>query len=348
MKREVRFIKGAQIRAKKGDKQGIEGYAAVFNKRSVNLGWFFEEIKPGAFSRAISEKQDVRCLMNHDANLLLGRTKSGTLELREDTNGLYFDDNTPDTQNARDLHELLARGDVDGCSFSFQVMKQAWREERQADGTMLTIREIEDLDLFDVGPVTFPAYPDTSVDSRSLFPEGMPEDVLKHLPKEERERLARADKKTKKVAGVDLTSDCFAFVGDANDTSTWKLPIKFPGDEEKTKSHIRNALSRFGQTKGIPADQKDKVWKKIVAAAKKHDIKVSEENSRRAMEAGATESSPNTCDCECGPCTSGDCASCDSEECTEENCDHGQPVPEEGISDAERARMKMRLDLAMR
>lgn len=84
------------------------------------------------------------------------------------------------------------------------------------------------------------------------------------------------DAKTKRVAGEDLTSDCFAYVGDKDDTSTWKLPIKFSTDA-KTKSHVRNALARFNQTKGIPADEKAKVKAKIVAAAKKHGIEVSDE-----------------------------------------------------------------------
>ena len=84
------------------------------------------------------------------------------------------------------------------------------------------------------------------------------------------------EKKTKEVDGVELSASCFAYVGDAEDTSTWKLPIKFPGDEEKTKSHIRNALARFEQTEGMSADEKAKAKKKIVAAAKEHGIEVSD------------------------------------------------------------------------
>ena len=84
------------------------------------------------------------------------------------------------------------------------------------------------------------------------------------------------EKKTKTVDGVALTADCFAHVGDPEDTSTWKLPIKFPGDDEKTKSHIRNALARFEQTEGMSADEKAKAKKKILAAAKEHGIDASE------------------------------------------------------------------------
>ncbi len=82
--------------------------------------------------------------------------------------------------------------------------------------------------------------------------------------------------KTKRVAGADLPHTSFAWVGDVDKPETWKLPIEFPGDEKKTKSHIRNALARFNQTKGIPADKKEEVKAKIVAAAKKHGIETGE------------------------------------------------------------------------
>lgn len=93
--------------------------------------------------------------------------------------------------------------------------------------------------------------------------------------------LLKKEAKTKRVAGEDLTCDAFAYVGDKDDTSTWKLPIKFSTDE-KSKAHIRNALARFDQTKGIPADEKAKVKAKIVAAAKKHGIDVSEDDAKKA------------------------------------------------------------------
>lgn len=95
------------------------------------------------------------------------------------------------------------------------------------------------------------------------------------------------EKKTKRVAGEDLTADCFAYVGDKDDTSTWKLPIKFSTDE-KTKSHIRNALARFNQTQGIPAGEKSKVKAKIVAAAKKHGIEASEKSAKAVRAAMVT------------------------------------------------------------
>jgi Escherichia/Staphylococcus phage prohead protease len=315
MKREVRTFSGVQLRAKKSDdgKPGATGYAAVFNQ-VTDLGYFREQILPGAFKRALSEKQDVRCLMNHDANIVLGRTKNETLSLAEDKTGLQFEDEFPETQAATDLHKLLDRGDVDQCSFGFIVRKQTWTEE-ESDGVLIQTRSIEDVDLLDVSIVTYPAYEGTSCEARGkfLFPDGMPPEVREHVKDEEmcdcacascrsgdcsqcsddecedphcaghEDRSARdkKKKKTKRVDGVDLTADCFAYVGDPDKTATWKLPIKFPGDEDKTKSHIRNALARFNQTKGIPADKKDAVWNKIVAAAKKYGIKVSEEDSKK-------------------------------------------------------------------
>jgi len=87
------------------------------------------------------------------------------------------------------------------------------------------------------------------------------------------------DKKTKRVAGEDLTADCFAYVGDKDDPSTWKLPIKFSTDA-KTVSHIRNALARFNQTQGIPSSERAKVKAKLIAAAKKRGIEVSEKSAK--------------------------------------------------------------------
>lgn len=93
----------------------------------------------------------------------------------------------------------------------------------------------------------------------------------------------KAKAKTKTVDGVKLPSHCFAYVGDEEKTATWKLPIEFPGDDEKTKTHIRNALARFSQTKGIPDDKKAEVKAKIVAAAKKHGIDVDDEGNTKAV-----------------------------------------------------------------
>jgi hypothetical protein len=274
---ERRLLKSSKINLRAGDdkaKSGIEGYSAVFNEQ-YDSGWFIETIKPGTFSRAISEKQDVRCLFNHDANNLLGRTKSKTLTLTQDKSGLHFAcDLNMETRIGAEVHAMIDRGDLDGCSFGFIVTKQTWRDEKDDDGNMIHYRDIEDVDLLDVGPVTYPAFEGTSVDTRSLWPNGVPAEVRSHVPA--LSKAEKRDKKTKRVAGKDLPSSKFAYVGDVNDTSTWKLPIH-------DAAHVRNALARFDQTEGIPQDEKDKVWNKIVAAAKKFGVKVADKKSREEI-----------------------------------------------------------------
>lgn len=285
MKREYRVIAKAVLRAKKkGDgKDGIEGHAAVFNQLSEDLGGFRERIMPGAFSEHLKTKPDVRALFNHDPNIVLGRTRSGTLSLAEDDQGLAFDCMPPDTQSARDVMTSIDRGDIDQCSFGFYAKRTKWCEEPHPDypddnSRKIVVREVHQAEVFDVSPVTFPAYPQTDCQMRAWFPDGAPAEIRDHVP-EFREG------KTKKVDGSDLPASCFAYVGDKEDTSTWKLPIHFPGDVEKTKTHIQNALARFNQTKGIPDGEKEKVWHRIVGAAKAHGIEVKdEEMPKRALE----------------------------------------------------------------
>ncbi len=166
MKREFRVTCGGELRAS-ADKKKIEGYAALFNSDSIDLGGFIETIRPGAFARALRERQDVRALINHDSNLLLGRVNSGTLALTEDSKGLRFVCDLPATSYARDLVEQIGRGDISGCSFGFIPKKDAWPSANR--------RELVDVNLIDCGPVTFPAYPETSVAARAaLNPDGDP------------------------------------------------------------------------------------------------------------------------------------------------------------------------------
>lgn len=153
---ELRYLTGTELRAA-GNK--IQGYAAVFGSPSADLGGFTEYIEPGAFSRAIRERQDVLCLFNHDRNYVLGRTASGTCRLLEDSTGLEFSCDIG-TQQARDVRTMIDRGDVRGCSFSFAARKDQW-----GDGGKT--RTLIDVNLGDVGPVAQPAYPATSVSARS-------------------------------------------------------------------------------------------------------------------------------------------------------------------------------------
>ena len=164
MDKEKRHIKfdAAELRFAEDDQRTLEGYASVFNV-ATDLGRFSETIERGAFSRAISEEHDVRALVDHDSGRVLGRTKNGTLELREDKRGLFSRIHLPDTQEARDLATLIKRGDLDGMSFGFTVERDRW--EKQEDRQM---RFIEDVNLFEVSVVAFPAYEDTEVALRAM------------------------------------------------------------------------------------------------------------------------------------------------------------------------------------
>jgi uncharacterized protein len=131
----------------------VSGYAAVFNSESEDLGGFIEIIKPGAFSDVLDN--DVRALFNHNADLLLARTTSGTLKISEDARGLYYEFDAPNTTYGNDLLELLRRGDVTQSSFGFAIKKDEWVSRNG-----LTYRYIHSVSrLFDVSPVTYPAYP---------------------------------------------------------------------------------------------------------------------------------------------------------------------------------------------
>lgn len=147
------------------DKPCVEGYAAVYNV-STDLGCGYREsVNPAAFTRALAEKQDVRGLFNHDANMVLGRTKSGTLRLSSDNTGLHFEcDLNEQDPEAMSVRAKIMRGDVDQCSFAFSCSKDS--VTYNDDGTC--DREIMDADLFDVSPVTYPAYDTTSCEARSV------------------------------------------------------------------------------------------------------------------------------------------------------------------------------------
>jgi HK97 family phage prohead protease len=145
----------------------LVGYAAVFNRMSQDLGGFTEIIKPGAFRKTIQES-DVRALFNHDSNFVLGRSKSGTLKMEEDDRGLKIEISPPDTGWARDLLHSIERGDVDQMSFAFRAVKDRWIEDNDKQDRAV-IRELHEVRLFDVSPVTYPAYEDTTISVRDLI-----------------------------------------------------------------------------------------------------------------------------------------------------------------------------------
>lgn len=167
---ERRFTTGkVEVRAAEDGKVAtVRGYAAMFDKRSENLGGFVEIIKRGAFDGVAGD--DIRALFNHDANLILARSKNGegTLKVGIDDVGLWYEFPAPDTQAGRDLVVSLKRGDVDQSSFAFSVKRegQEWTDEENGKVMVRTITKVAR--LYDVSPVTYPAYPDTTVATRCL------------------------------------------------------------------------------------------------------------------------------------------------------------------------------------
>jgi uncharacterized protein len=155
--------------AVKDEKPGIKGVAAVFNSLSDNLGAFREQITPGAFRTALINA-DVRALFNHDPNMILGRTKSKTLRLAETDSGLEYECDMPDTSYARDLMACMQRGDISQCSFGFSVKDggDKWERDNVSGEWLRTILADGIEKLYDVSPVTYPAYAQTECALRSL------------------------------------------------------------------------------------------------------------------------------------------------------------------------------------
>jgi len=152
-KTEKRFFNIETRISKRAKKNIVTGHAAVFGQLSEDLGGFKEKINVGAFDGVL--KNDVRAFFNHDPNFLLARTTSGTLKLAVDKMGLSYSFEVPDTTAGRDLVISMERGDITQSSFAFMVEKDSWSEQ---DGQ--EIRTIEKVGrLFDVSPVSIPAYP---------------------------------------------------------------------------------------------------------------------------------------------------------------------------------------------
>jgi HK97 family phage prohead protease len=276
-----------------GESPKIAGYAAVFDSPSEDLGWI-EEIDPHAFDSVMASAHDVRALWNHNSDVVLGRETAKTLSLSIDARGLAYVIDPPDTQIARDLLVSMRRGDVRESSFGFVVARDQWTDN--PDGTV-TRRILEFAEIVDVSPVAFPAFTSASAGVRSL-PESMPSEYRSRFE-------SRRATHTKTVDGENLTADCFLIVGDPDKTDTWELPWKF-STEEKTKSHLRDALARFDQMKGVSDAEKKKAWAELLKLCKEHDIDVSaEKKSIRAL--------TDQCTCVCAQCISGNCGICSAD-----------------------------------
>lgn len=198
---ERRFTPGGKVGVERRAEKEIvlTGYASVFY-RAQDPGteyplWddLVERIMPGAFDRALRE-DDVRALFNHDPSIVLGRTTSKTTVLTVDDTGLRYEIALPDTNQARDLAALIERGDITGSSFAFVTERATWVEEENR-----SIRQIEAVRLYDVGPVTYPAYKATTTGVRSEH-----DDVRRELEAFRAGRRLEADRVAMRAREVEL------------------------------------------------------------------------------------------------------------------------------------------------
>lgn len=165
-KRKMRQLRGVfsefQTRTEETGDLYISGYFSVFNSNYELWPGATESIAETAFDGALAD--DIRCLINHETRLVLGRTKSGTLTLKTDSRGLWGEVKiNPNDQDAMNLYERVRRGDIDQCSFGFEILDEEF--EDRGDSVHWTIKRVK---LYEVSIVTFPAYTDTSVSAREL------------------------------------------------------------------------------------------------------------------------------------------------------------------------------------
>jgi uncharacterized protein len=178
-----------KTRAEQDESMVIEGYFAIFNRETELWPGAYEEISPEAFNNTLGN--DIRALIDHETNLVLGRNKAGTLELKIDSHGLWGHIKiNPNDSDAVNLYERVKRGDVDQCSFGFNIGKEEtdWRD----DGTVKWI--IKEIDLHEVSVVTFPAYEDTGVQARKAEVKQHEQRKLDQRKNQLRERLKNGTK----------------------------------------------------------------------------------------------------------------------------------------------------------
>lgn len=169
------FAAGIERRsAEPGGPKIFRGYAALFNNLSEDFGGWREKIAPGFFDSVLGS--DVRVLKNHDPHYLLGRTLAGTAKIGVDEKGLWYEYTDPDTSYSRDLAISIERNDLTQSSFAFALDDEGSKWERQKDGSYIRTLLVAS-ELFDVSPVTYPAYRDTSVGERSLKKIQIPEGI---------------------------------------------------------------------------------------------------------------------------------------------------------------------------
>lgn len=183
--REMVFTTDFKTRAEEDGNKVVEGYFIRYNSETELWPGIFEEIKPEAVNKSLTEN-DVRCLFNHDSAFVLGRTGNNTLELRSDSNGLWGKVTINENDKAAmDVYARIQRGDVNACSFGFIPLKET--VENRDDGSVKFV--VEEVDLIEVSAVTFPAYKDTSIAARQKDLEVHEKRALEARKLQVRERL---------------------------------------------------------------------------------------------------------------------------------------------------------------
>jgi hypothetical protein len=223
--------------SKEGEAPRITGYAAVFDSNSEDMGWT-EQIDNHAFDSVMATNPDVRALFNHNPDAVLGRTTAGTLSLTIDARGLAYSIDPPNTQLANDLMVSMRRGDITGSSFGFITKRDQWTEN--SDGS-ISRRILEFDQLFDISPVTYPAFTATSTAVRSL-PDTMPAELRSRFNNE---------KKSTRAFGLGCSCSCAQCAADAcgicsnddcNDPDCACYRSKPLPESERRKMEMRLAL----------------------------------------------------------------------------------------------------------
>jgi uncharacterized protein len=208
MSMEIRELTAdlAELRAAdESDGMTLHGYAARFNSRSEDMG-FREVIEPGAFARSLKARNDVKALLNHNSDIVLGSTRAGTLVLTEDDRGLADTISLPETTAGKDTAVSVRRGDITAQSFGFSVVKDEWNNDYSQ-------RRLLEVRLHEVSVVAFPAYRATSVNVRAIA-------RLAKRTEQDAETLADAVQALER--GDELTADQAGVLMEAVDRSTPK------------------------------------------------------------------------------------------------------------------------------
>lgn len=185
--REMCFRTDFTTRQQNNEKY-IEGYFIRFNEETQLWDGVFEEVDPAAVDDSL-KNNDIRCLFNHDTSVVLGRTGNGTLELKKDSKGVYGRVKiNPNDKQAMDIYARIERGDINACSFGFNIIDE--EIQNRDDGTIKFI--LKKIDLHEVSPVTFPAYPTTSIEARK-------KDIEKHKQRQLEVRKNKLKERLKKV-----------------------------------------------------------------------------------------------------------------------------------------------------